>query len=84
MIKRGNWINKIRSYLIGKGINDRFIKETITKIRMKILTKIFLQLKFVKKRLVQPELRIIDHYSIKKIFSLARNGLILKLQKLWI
>ena len=33
MIQRGNSINKIRSYLIGKGINDRFINETVEKIR---------------------------------------------------
>ena len=31
MIQRGNSINKIRNYLIGKGINDTFIKE-ISKI----------------------------------------------------
>ena len=29
MIQRGNSINKIRSYLIGKGINDQFIKDTV-------------------------------------------------------
>ena len=33
MIQRGNSINKIRNYLIGKGINDKFIKETVNKIR---------------------------------------------------
>ena len=27
MIQRGNSINKIRSYLFGKGINDEFIKD---------------------------------------------------------
>ena len=32
MIQRGNSINKIRSYLIGKGINERFIKETVSQI----------------------------------------------------
>ena len=32
MIQRGNSINKIRNYLIGKGINDEFIKETVEKI----------------------------------------------------
>ena len=51
MIKRGNSINKIRSYLIGKGINDRFIKETITKISDENSDQDFsLQLKFVKKK----------------------------------
>ena len=33
MIQRGNSINKIRNYLIGKGINDQFIKETVNKIK---------------------------------------------------
>ncbi len=32
MIQRGNSINKIRSYLFAKGINDEFIKETVEKI----------------------------------------------------
>ena len=33
MIRRGNSINKLRSYLIGKGIEDNFIKETVNKIQ---------------------------------------------------
>ena len=33
MIQRGSSINKIRNYLIGKGINDEFIKSTINKIQ---------------------------------------------------
>ncbi len=32
MIQRGNSINKIRKYLMGKGINREFIKETVDKI----------------------------------------------------
>ena len=32
LIQRGSSINKIRSYLFSKGINDNFIKETIDKI----------------------------------------------------
>ena len=32
MIQRGNSINKIRNYLISKGINSEFIKDTILKI----------------------------------------------------
>ena len=31
MIQRGNSINKIRYYLIGKGIKDEFIKDTLSK-----------------------------------------------------
>ena len=33
MIQRGNSINKIRNYLIGKGINETFIKDTVDKIK---------------------------------------------------
>ena len=33
MIRRGNSLNKIRNYLIGKGINDKFINETVSKIK---------------------------------------------------
>ena len=32
MLQRGSSINKIRNYLIGKGINDEFIKGTVNKI----------------------------------------------------
>ena len=32
MIRRGSSINKIRNYLIGKGIKDQFIKDTVNKI----------------------------------------------------
>ena len=33
MIQRGSSINKIRNYLIGKGINSEFIKDTVNKIQ---------------------------------------------------
>ena len=33
MIQRGSSINKIRNYLIGKGISEEFIKETVNKIK---------------------------------------------------
>ena len=33
MIQRGNSINKIRNYLIAKGIKDEFIKDTVDKIK---------------------------------------------------
>ena len=39
MIQRGNSINKIRNYLIGKGINDKFIKDTVEKIKENISEK---------------------------------------------
>jgi len=33
LIQRGSSVNKIRNYLMTKGINDRYIKETIDKIK---------------------------------------------------
>ena len=33
LIQKGSSINKIRSYLFNKGINDNYIKETIDKIK---------------------------------------------------
>jgi len=33
MIQRGSSINKIRNYLIGKGINNEFIRNTVKKIQ---------------------------------------------------
>jgi len=33
MIQRGSSINKIRNYLIVKGINNEFIKDTVSKIQ---------------------------------------------------
>ena len=33
MVQRGNSINKIRSYLIGKGIDNSYIKDTVNKIQ---------------------------------------------------
>ena len=69
MIRRGSSINKIRNYLIGKGVNDEFIKDTVNKIMRIIQIKIFFQqLKFAKrKELDRLELTIIDHFFIKKI-----------------
>ena len=32
MVQKGSSINKIRNYLIGKGINEEFIKDTVNKI----------------------------------------------------
>ncbi len=51
MIQRGNSINKIRNYLIGKGINSEYIKETVNKIHDDNSDQdFFLQLNYVKKK----------------------------------
>ena len=52
LIQRGSSINKIRNYLINKGIKDKFINETIDTIKENNEIKTFSQqLKFVKKRI---------------------------------
>ena len=77
MIKRGSSINKIRNYLIGKGINDEFIKETVNKIQDDNSDQDFFSaVKICKKKRIGPA-RTEDNRSLfykKDISLLARNG----------
>ena len=77
MIRRGNSINKIRSYLIGKGIEDNFIKETVNKIQDENSDQDFFSaIKVCKKKRIGPA-RIDDNRTLfykKDIYLLARNG----------
>ena len=77
MIQKGSSINKIRSYLIGKGINDRFIKETVSKIQDNNSDQDFFSaIKLCKKKRIGPA-RTEDNRSLfykKDISLLARNG----------
>ena len=77
MIQRGNSINKIRSYLIGKGIDNQFIKDTINKIKDDNSDQDFFSaIKICKKKRIGPA-RIEDNRSLfykKDISLLARNG----------
>ena len=77
MIQRGNSINKIRNYLIGKGINSSFINETINKINDENSDQDFFSaIKVCKKKRIGPA-RIEDNRSLfykKDISLLARNG----------
>ncbi len=77
MIQRGNSINKIRSYLIGKGINDKFITDTVNNIREKNSDQDFFSaIKICKKKRIGPA-RTEDNRSLfykKDISLLARNG----------
>jgi len=77
MIQRGSSINKIRSYLIGKGINDEFIKETVSKIQDDNSDQDFFSaIKICKKKKIGPA-RIDDNRPLfykKDISLLARNG----------
>ena len=77
MIQRGSSINKIRNYLIGKGINDKFIKETVNKIQDDNSDQDFFSaVKICKKKRIGPA-RTEDNRSLfykKDISLLARNG----------
>ena len=77
MIQRGNSINKIRSYLFAKGINDEFIKETVEKIHDENSDQDFFSaIKLCKKKRIGPA-RTLDNRTLfykKDISLLARNG----------
>ena len=77
MIQRGNSINKIRNYLLGKGINREFIKETVEKINDENSDQDFFSaIKLCKKKRIGPA-RSEDNRPIfykKDISLLARNG----------
>ena len=77
MIQRGNSINKIRNYLVGKGINDRFIRETVEKIKEDNSDQDFFSaIKICKKKRIGPA-RTEDNRTLfykKDISLLARNG----------
>ena len=77
MIQRGNSINKIRNYLIGKGINDEFIKDTVNIIKENNSDQDFFSaIKICKKKRIGPA-RTEDNRTLfykKDISLLARNG----------
>ena len=77
MIQRGNSINKIRNYLIGKGINETFIKDTVDKIKEDNSDQDFFSaIKLCKKKKIGPA-RVEDNRTLfykKDISLLARNG----------
>ena len=77
MIQRGSSINKIRNYLISKGINNEFIKETVNKITDENSEQDFFSaIKICKKKRIGPA-RTEDNRNLfykKDISLLARNG----------
>ena len=77
MIQRGNSINKIRSYLISKGINSEHIKNTVDKIQDENSDQDFFSaIKICKKKRIGPA-RTEDNRQLfykKDISLLARNG----------
>ena len=77
LIQRGNSINKIRYYLMGKGINETYIKESIEKIKENNSDQDFFSgIKVCKKKRICPA-RAEDNRPLfykKDISLLARNG----------
>jgi len=77
MIQRGKSINKIRNYLISKGINSEFIKDTVDKITDENSDQDFFSaIKLCKKKRIGPA-RTEDNRPLfykKDISLLARNG----------
>ena len=77
LIKKGSSINKIRNYLISKGVNDKYIKETILKISENNEDQDFFSaIKICKKKRIGPS-RTEDNRALfykKDISLLARNG----------
>ena len=69
LIQRGSSINKIRNYLLNKGIKDNFVNDTINKIKNDNDDQDFFSaIKICKKKeLDQLEMKIIDLYLKKKI-----------------
>ena len=71
LIQRGSSINKIRNYLISKGIKDKYIKETINKIKNENEDQDFFSaIKICKKKRIGPS-RDQDNRSLflKKIYQ---------------
>ena len=77
LIQRGSSINKIRNYLMVKGIDDTYIKETIDKIKEENSDQDFFSgIKICKKKRMGPA-RAEDNRPLfykKDISLLARNG----------
>ena len=77
LIQRGTSINKIRNYLISKGIQDKYIKETINKIKEENENQDFFSaIKICKKKRIGPA-RDQDNRPLfykKDISILARSG----------
>jgi regulatory protein len=77
MINRGSSINKIRSYLMGKGINEDYINNTVEQINEKNSDQDFFSaIKICKKKRIGPA-RVEDNRPLfykKDISLLARNG----------
>ena len=84
MVQRGKSINKIRNYLISKGINSEFIKDTVEKITDENSDQDFFSaIKLCKKKRIGPA-RTEDNRPLfykKDISILARSGFSYEISK---
>tara|TARA_B100001057_G_scaffold149704_1_gene149605 strand:+ start:668 stop:1231 length:564 start_codon:yes stop_codon:yes gene_type:complete len=84
MIQRGSSINKIRNYLLGKGINRDFINQTVEKINEENSDQDFFSaIKLCKKKRIGPA-RTEDNRQLfykKDMSLLARNGFNFEISK---
>ena len=82
MIQRGSSINKIRNYLIGKGINDEFIKGTLNKIQDENSDQdFFFAIKIYKKDISLLARNGFDFETSKKVMDIDKDDF-LKIIKL--
>ena len=84
LIQKGSSINKIRNYLISKGVSNKYIKETINKINENNENQDFFSaIKICKKKRIGPS-RPDDNRSLfykKDISILARSGFSYEISK---
>ena len=77
LIRRGSSINKIRNYLLSKGIGDKYIKETISEIKENNEDQDFFSaIKLCKKKRIGPSRNENNRplFYKKDIGILARSG----------
>ena len=83
-LRKGYSLNKIRYSLIKKGIDEKYIKASISKIKENESDPdFFQQSRYAKgEELVQLERKVIDRYFIKKIFQFWQDPvLVMKYRK---
>ena len=84
MIRRGSSINKIRNYLIGKGVKDQFIKDTVNKINENNSDQDFFSaIKICKKKRIGPMRPGANRelFYKKDLGVLARSGFSFEISK---
>ena len=77
LIKRGSSINKIRSYLLSKGVNDNYVRNTIEEIKERTEDQDFFSaIKICKKKRIGPARNDSNRplFYKKDIGVLARSG----------